>query len=65
MAKEKNLKKVFLTLFFVLFSAGVIIATAVNEFSNSENAAELAEVHLNGWLVLPAVLCFIVMIVLE
>ncbi|MBR3269936.1 flippase-like domain-containing protein [Candidatus Saccharibacteria bacterium] len=65
MAKKKNLKKVFLTLFFILFSAGVIIATAVNEFANSENAAELAEVHLNGWLVIPAALCFLVMITLE
>lgn len=65
MAKKKNYKKILLTLFFVFFSAGVIVATAVNEFANSENAAELAEVHLNGWLVIPAALCFIVMICLE
>jgi len=65
MAKKKNVKKILLTVFFVLFSAGVIIATAVNEFANSENAAELAEVHLNGWLVIPAALCFIAMITLE
>lgn len=65
MAKKKNIKKIILTALFIAFSAGVIIATAVNEFAGSENAAELAEVKLNGWLVLPAALCFVVMITLE
>lgn len=65
MAKKKKLRKILLTLLFIGFSAGVIVATAINEFANSENAAELAEVHLNGWLVIPAALCFIVMITLE
>ena len=63
--KQKNLKKIILTVLFIAFSAGVIIATAVNEFSNNENAAELAEVQLDGWQVLPAALCFVVMITLE
>lgn len=63
--KQKKLKKLILTILFVGFSAGVIIATAVNEFSNNQNAAELAEVHLNGWLVIPAALCFAGMITLE
>lgn len=63
--KKKKIKKIILTLLFIAFSAGVIIATAVNEFANSENATELAEVHLNGWLLLPAALCFLVMITLE
>lgn len=63
--KKKKLKKIILTIIFVGFSAGVIIATAVNEFANSENAAELAEVQLNGWLVVPAALCFLTMITLE
>lgn len=65
MTKKKSWKKNFLTLFFVLFSAGVIIATAINEFTNNKNAAKLTEVHIDGWLVLPAVLCFIAMITLE
>lgn len=63
--KKKNLKKIILTILFIGFSAGVIVATAINEFANSKNAAELADVTLNGWLLLPAALCFIVMIVLE
>lgn len=63
--KQKKIKKIILTIIFVAFSAGVIIATAINEFSGSENAAELADVHLNGWLLMPAALCFVGMIFLE
>ncbi|MBQ3293420.1 flippase-like domain-containing protein [Candidatus Saccharibacteria bacterium] len=63
--KKKRIKKIILSALCIVFSAAVIIATAVNEFSGSENAAELAEVQLDGWMVLPAALCFVVMIVLE
>ena len=63
--KKKKIRKIILTVLFVAFSAGVIIATAVNEFANSENAAELAEVNLNGWLLIPAAICFVIMITLE
>ena len=63
--KKQKTRKIILTILFVAFSAGVIIATAVNEFSGSNNAAELDEVRLNGWLVIPAALCFIAMIFLE
>ena len=62
---RKKVQKFLLYLLFIGFSAGVIIATAVNEFSNNENAAELATVHLNWWFLIPATLCFVVMIVLE
>ncbi|MBQ8985070.1 flippase-like domain-containing protein [Candidatus Saccharibacteria bacterium] len=62
---KKKIRKILTTILFIGFSAGVIIATAVNEFSNNKNAAELAEVHIDGWLVLPAALCFLVMINLE
>lgn len=62
---KKKLRKIILTIFFIAFSAGVIIATAVNEFSGSNEAADLNDVHLNGWLLIPAALCFIVMIFLE
>jgi len=62
---RKKIRKIIFTIFCIVFSASVIIATAVNEFSGSKNAAELAEVHLNGWLVIPATICFVVMIVLE
>lgn len=62
---KKKLRKILLTLFFVVFSAGVIIATAINEFSGSNEAADLNEVQLNGWWLIPATLCFVVMIFLE
>lgn len=62
---RKKIRKIIFTIFCIVFSAGVIIATAVNEFSGSKNAAELAEVHLNGWLVIPATICFIMTVVLE
>ena len=65
MADKKKTKKIILTFLFVAFSAGVIIATAINEFSDNKNAAELNDVNLNGWLIIPAVLCFLVMIILE
>ena len=65
MTSNKKKKKIILSVLCVVFSATVIIATAVNEFSGSENAAELAEIQLDGWMVLPAALCFVVMITLE
>lgn len=62
---RKKIRKFLLYAVFIGFSVAVIVATAVNEFSNNENAAELAMVQLNGWLLVPAALCFIVMILLE
>lgn len=64
-AKKKKLRKIILTILFIAFSAGVIIATAVNEFSGSNEAADLKDVHLNGWLLIPATICFLIMIFLE
>ncbi len=64
-ASRKKIRKIILTILFIAFNAGVIIATAINEFSGSENAAELEEVRLNWWLLIPATLCFVAMIVLE
>ena len=39
-----------LTLIFVAINAAVIAATAINEFGNSANAAELSEVRITWWL---------------
>ena len=44
---------------FVVLNIAVIVATAVSEFGNSQTAAELSEVHINWWLLIPAVICFI------
>lgn len=65
MPKKKKTKKIILTLIFVAFNAAVIIATAVNEFSGSQDAANLTDVSLNGWMLIPATICFILMINLE
>ena len=64
-SSRKKIRKIILTIIFIVFNVAVIVATAVNEFSGSENAAELKEVHLNGWLLVPATLCFVAMIILE
>ena len=62
---KKLLKKPLLIIFFVLVNVAVIAITAVSEFGNSENAAELSEVRINWWLLIPAALCFVVAIWLE
>lgn len=62
---KKRIRKIILTFIFIAFSAGVIIATAVNEFSGSNSAANLAEITLDWWMLIPATLCFVVMINLE
>lgn len=55
----KSFKKPLFVLLFVLINVAVIAITAFSEFGNSENAAELSEVRINWWLLIPAALCFI------
>ncbi|MBR3115981.1 flippase-like domain-containing protein [Candidatus Saccharibacteria bacterium] len=62
---KKILKKPLLIIFFVLLNIAVIAITAFSEFGNSENAAELSEVKINWWLLVPATLCFIVALTCE
>ena len=62
---RKNLKKILLTLGFVILNVAVIAITAMNEFGNSRDAAELSEIHIKWWLLIPAALCFAVAITLE
>ncbi len=57
--KKKRLRKIILFLIFVALNATVITMTAMSEFGNSENAAELSEVKFNWWLLVPATLCFV------
>lgn len=64
-AKRKKVRKAILTVLFIAFNAAVIVATAVNEFSKGEEATEISEVHMNGWLLIPAALLFMGMITLE
>ena len=61
----KKHKKTIGIILFVLLNAVVIAVTAASEFGNSQNAAELSEVKINGWLLVPAALCFMVAISFE
>ena len=58
-------KNVLLILIFIAINAAVIISTAVNEFGNSDNAQNFAEIRINWWMLLPAVLCFAVALIAE
>lgn len=60
MTKKKRARRVILITLFVVLNIAVIVVTAANEFGNSETAAELSEVSINWWLLIPAVLCFAV-----
>ena len=57
--------KPVLVVLFILINVAVIAATAVAEFGNSENAAELSEVVINWWLLIPAALCFLLALTCE
>lgn len=50
---------------FVLINIAVIAITAFSEFGNSQNASKLSEVQIDGWFLIPAVLCFLVAISAE
>lgn len=63
--KKRSWKRVVAFILFIALNATVIIVTAVNEFGNSNEAAELSEVKINWWLLIPATLCFIVAILLD
>ena len=61
----QKLRKPLLTIVFILINVIVIAVTAFSEFGNSKNAAELSEVKINWWLLLPATLCFVVAFLIE
>lgn len=56
MKPKKSWKKVAGVLFFIALNVAVIAATAINEFGNSENAAELSTIQIKWWWLVPAVL---------
>lgn len=57
---KKSVKRIVLIILFVIINVVVIMATAINEFGNSSNATELSKVVLNWWMLVPAVLFFII-----
>lgn len=64
-SRKKFFKKPLMIFLFILLNVAVIAITASSEFGNSKNAAQLSEVVINWWLLIPATLCFVVAIVLE
>lgn len=62
---KKIPKKPLLVVIFVLINIIVIAITAFSEFGNSQNAAKLEDVKINGWFLVPAMICFLVAITAE
>ncbi len=62
---KKFFKKPVLIVVFILINVAVIALTAFSEFGNSSNAAKLSDVKINGWFLIPAVICFLVAITAE
>ncbi len=62
---KKVFKKPLLVILFVLMNILVIAMAGFSEFGNSKTAAELTEIKINWWLLIPAVLCFVIAIIIE
>lgn len=53
-------KKRILIIIFIIFNIAVIGWTAYSQFSGGEDAADLSTVKINGWLLLPALILFLI-----
>ena len=62
---HKKWRKRLLIALFVLLNVVVIALAGFSEFGNAENAAQLADVKINTWLLLPAIGFFVVAVVLD
>ena len=62
---SKRRKRILWVVLFILINVVVITMTAISDFGNSNEAAELSKVKINWWLLIPAVLCFVAAIVAE
>lgn len=58
--KKPNIKKRILITIFVLFNAAVILWTALSEFTDKNNAAKFSDIDINGWIILLALLSFLI-----
>ena len=63
--KKKNYKRRILIFSFILLNVAVIAATAFMEFGNSHEAAEFSEVKLNWWMLIPAIICFLIALFID
>ncbi len=59
------LRRPIVIVLFVLMNVIVIAITAMVEFGNSKEATDLSKVVLNWWMLLPALLCFLVAVTLD
>ena len=59
-AKKPNWKKRILVGLFVAFNATIILWTATSEFSGKDNSVAFRDIKLNGWLLIPALLLFVI-----
>ena len=64
-ARKKRWRKWILVALFVLLNVVVIAVAGISEFGNSENATELAKVRVNGWWLVPAVVCFVAAVAMD
>lgn len=64
-AKMKKIRKGIFWAIFILINIAVIIWTATSEFGDSGDAADLSEVKLKWWMLIPAALCFAIAVVAE
>ena len=62
---SKKIKRTVLVIIFVLINIAAIAATAISEFGNTSNVAELSTVKIRWALLIPATICFAVAITLE
>lgn len=53
-------KRPILVILFILMNIAVIAITATAEFGNSKDATKLSEVQMNWWMLIPALLCFLI-----
>lgn len=63
--KKQKRRRIIFTVIFVFINIAAIAMTAGAEFGESRSAEDLSKVHLNGWFLIPAVLCFLIAISFE
>ena len=63
--KKMGWKKILSVALLVLLNVVVIAMAGFSEFGNSENAVKLSEVRINWWLLAPAIVCFIIAVILD
>lgn len=63
--KNKKWQKPLLVFLFILLNVLVITATGLAEFGKSKDATELSEITINWWLLVPAVMSFLVALTID